>query len=801
MLRSIGPRRLGLDFCMVALLCAGLGLLVRWNAYRAISTARTHYIQSSRAEAVAVAQKVEDALLSMYANLRAIASLPAVRTIAGHDATLDPEARAAIEEIAADAGSRLPVTDIVWVPAELAADRVDPRTGAPEMPAVLVGHPSGAAPSRQSTDGRSNAALDLADFERLRQLQAHVAWLHRVMPTSPLGSTRTVPMLSGPEIVSGELNTKGAAGVRSSLVFSVPVYGPDQAFKGSVSASLRSLALRRLLPSQNYVVINPGYGYASPLSASGQDRLSAEAVMRGLPDPSLIYSDRIDLSLPDLHSNWAVWVGRPDRDFNDGAEARSARLFEIGGYAVTAALLAAGFGIVLLLRHNAELTDQARSRLEEQVAIRTAEIRHMAAHDPLTGAANRTLLSETMAEWLDELAPDTSLALMCIDLDRFKAVNDSFGHPVGDALLKAVTARIRTCIGDADLLARVGGDEFVVLHRTSGRPEASALGLAIVQALDEEFELDGVGVRVGASVGVALAPADGTDPDRLLANADLALYRAKRDGRGRCRFYEAGMVDLPPDQRCSEEGLRRAIANDELVLHYQPIVDARTEVLVGVEALVRWQHPRHGLVAPVDFIPLAEESGLILPLGDWVLRQACRDAKLMPDHVRFAVNVSAAQLRSPGFAMRTAATLAAAHVVPGRLELEITESRLLEDTDETVAVLDNLRLLGVQLALDDFGSGYSCFAHLGRFPLDRLKFDRAFMRELGENNRHAAIVRSVTSLCAELGVVTTAEGVETPAQRDLARRLGCHDLQGYLFGKPLALPDLLASLDRYARAA
>ncbi len=609
-------------------------------------------------------------------------------------------------------------------------------------------------------------------------------------------------MLSGPEIVTSEPRTDGAAGIRSSLVFSVPVYGPDQAFKGVISASMRSLALRRLLPSENYVVINPGYGYVSPLSATGQDRLSAESVARGLPDPELIYSDRIDLSLPDLHSNWAIWVGRPDRDFTDGAEAKSARLFEVGGYAVIAGLLAAGFGIVALLRRNAELTARAKSRLERQVAMRTAEIRHMAAHDPLTGAANRILLSETMTEWLDELAPDASLALMCIDLDRFKAVNDSFGHPVGDALLRSVTERIRSCLGDSDLLARVGGDEFVVLHRTGGRDEAAALGLSMVRAMEDEFELPGgIGVRVGASVGVALAPSDGTDPDILLARSDLALYRAKSDGRGRCRFFDAGLDGMPPEQRCSEHELRRAITAGELMLHYQPIFDAETLAMVGVEALVRWAHPLRGLVAPLDFIPLAEESGLIVPLGEWVLAQACRDARRLPDPVRVSVNVSAAQLRSPGLPARVAATLAAANIRPGRLELEITESRLLEDSEETLAILANLKRLGVRLALDDFGSGYSCLAHLGRFPLDRLKFDRAFMREIGTNDRSALIVRSVTTLCAELDVVTTVEGIETARQRDLAKELGCQELQGYFLGRPLALDDLLASAEGWAKAA
>ena len=770
MLTALATRRFGSEYWIVAVLCCALAAGVRLNAHHAFAAARDHYVQSSRAEAEAVAEKLEGNLLAIYANLRTVACLPTLRSLDPPDSEFGPRDRATVGQLAHSLAAAIPVSAVYVAPGNLDPERID-GTDQPAEP----------MPAQQS-----------------RQMQAQFAWLNKVVPMLAPDGALSIPMVSGPEIVTGDTSVSRRTGLesdRAGLIFSVPYYGSDNRLKGTVSAVVLSSALRKLLPPENYALLNPGYDYVSGPSRGGQERLSADFVGRGVPDPRLIYSDRIVLSLPDHHSNWAVWVGRPDADFTGGSEARAAHLFEAAGYAVIAALMVAGVFCTTLLRRNADLTALAKARLERLVAERTAEIRHMATHDPLTGAANRTLLSETMVSWLGGLGPGECLALLCIDLDRFKAVNDSYGHPAGDALLKGVTARIRDCIGPTDLLARLGGDEFVVLHRTAaGRTETGAMALAIIGAVDCDFELGAFSVRVGASVGIALAPDQGTDPDQLLAQADLALYRAKHDGRGRCRFFDAGMAGSPPEQRCSEYDLRRAIAGGELVLHYQPIVDAGTREIVGVEALVRWAHPVRGLVAPLDFIPLAEETGLIVPLGDWVVRQACEDARQLPSHVKVAVNLSAAQFRSPGLAARVAVAIGAANIAAARLELEITESRLLDDSDETLAILHGLKLIGVRLVVDDFGAGYSCLAHLGRFPLDKLKFDRAFMRDIDDGGLHAAIVKSVATLCADFGIGTTAEGIETATQAELARQQGCRELQGYFFSKPLAIAELAERL-------
>ena len=794
----IAGTRFRTGYWAVALLCGVLALGVHLNARYALDTARRHYVQSSRAEAEAVAQKLEDGLMSIYATLRTIAVLDSVRGMDPSGSNLDARSRATIKQLFDNMAIGVPAPRILIAPDALGPDRSDAAAGREAAPALVFD----VRPDPIESSGQTSAPSkpEAATPDESHQLRDQVAWLRRVMPTLDPARQSTVPLLSTPEIMTGDRTVARRTGVdadRAGLIFSVPLYGPDRALRGSVSAVMLSSALRKLMPQQNYALLNPGYRYRTAPSRAGQDRLSADAVERGVPDPTLIYSDCIVLSLPDLHSNWALWVGRPDRDFLDGSEAQSARLFERAGYVVVFGLLIIGLALMSLLRRNADLIALARARLELQVAERTAEILHMAAHDPLTGAANRTLLNETMLAWLADLRPGESLALMCIDLDRFKAVNDSFGHPAGDALLKAVTERIKGQIGGTDLVARLGGDEFAVLHRTpAGRAGVADLALSIINAIDTDFDLGAFQVRVGASVGIVLAPGNGTDPDQLVADADLALYRAKHDGRGRCRFFEPGMSGLPPEQRCSEHELRRAIEGEELVLHYQPLLDAGTQAIVGVEALVRWAHPQRGLVAPLDFIPLAEETGLIVPLGDWVVRQACRDAAQLPKSIKIAVNLSAAQFRSPGLSARVAAAIASYRLHPGRLELEITESRLLDDSAETLAILDGLKTLGVRLVLDDFGSGYSCLAHLGRFPLDKLKFDRAFMRDVDDHHRYAAIVKSVASLCAEFGIATTAEGIETPAQRDLAFRLGCIELQGYLFGRPMALADLLDRLGK-----
>src|SRR3954447_19088175 len=436
------------------------------------------------------------------------------------------------------------------------------------------------------------------------------------------------------------------------------------------------------------------------------------------------------------------------------------------------------------------ITDVTRYREAE------AHIRHMAHHDALTGLANRALFRERLGRALAAARRRGGpVAVLCLDLDRFKPVNDTLGHPVGDALLRAVAARLLACVREGDTAARLGGDEFAALEAGAGQPEAAeALARRLVEALSAPYEVLGHQVVVGASVGVALAPGDGGDPDELLKRADMALYRAKADGRGTFRSFEPGTDARLQARRLLELDLRKALAAGELELHYQPLVDLRTGAVSALEALLRWRHPARGLVPPGEFVPLAEEVGLIVPVGEWVLARACADAAGWPGGGRGAVNLSAAQFRGRELVAAVVGALAAAGLAPARLELEITETVLLRDGEATLATLRELRALGVRIAMDDFGTGYSSLGYLRSFPSDKIKIDRCFVRDLGASADCEAIVRAVTGLGGSLGIATTAEGVETEEQLERLRAEGCDEAQGFHLGRPMPAAEVAAFL-------
>jgi diguanylate cyclase (GGDEF)-like protein/PAS domain S-box-containing protein len=416
-----------------------------------------------------------------------------------------------------------------------------------------------------------------------------------------------------------------------------------------------------------------------------------------------------------------------------------------------------------------------------------AQISHMARHDALTNLPNRTLFREQLEQALHRVKRDEQVAVLCLDLDHFKDVNDSLGHPIGDELLKAVASRLRQCVREGDTVSRLGGDEFAIVQVGSElqASEVSSLAGRLVEAVGAPYEIDGHQVIVGASIGISLSPEDSSDPDQLLKNADMALYRAKADGRGIYRFFEAAMDARAQARRLLELDLRAALVRNEFEVYYQPIHNLKADQIIAFEALVRWNHPLRGTIAPLKFIPLAEETGLIVQIGDWVLRQACVDAAgWSQQDVRVAVNLSPVQFKSRNLVPSVTSALAASGLAANRLELEITESVLLQDSEATLATLHKLRDFGVRISMDDFGTGYSSLSYLRSFPFDKIKIDRSFVHELASRDDSMAIVRAVTGLGKSLGISTTAEGVETSEQLALLRLEGCTEVQGYLFSAP-----------------
>ena len=429
-------------------------------------------------------------------------------------------------------------------------------------------------------------------------------------------------------------------------------------------------------------------------------------------------------------------------------------------------------------------------------------VAYLSAHDQLTGLPNRVVLADRLDVALSAARRSgIQVAMLCIDLDNFKDVNDTRGHAAGDALLRTVSARLRACLREGDTLARVGGDEFAIIQRCADLPDAArALASRLIAAMREPVTIDGQQVFVGLSVGIAIS-APNSSADELAKQADVALYSAKASGRGRFCVFASEMNASLLSRRAMENDLRAAPEKGGLTVHYQPQIDVASGEIVGAEALMRWTRPGHGAVSPAMFIPVAEETGLIVSLGAWVLGEACREAMAWPVQWHVAVNVSPMQFRSDGFLDSIRAALAQSGLDPQRLELEITEGALLSDTEETLMTLEQLRSVGVRLALDDFGTGYASLGYLLKFRFDKVKIDRSFVRNLGVDHNAEAIVRAVIGLCDTLGMSTVAEGVENADQIRMLRAQGCHEAQGFLYWAPMSAQALHRVIEQQREVA
>jgi diguanylate cyclase (GGDEF)-like protein len=433
--------------------------------------------------------------------------------------------------------------------------------------------------------------------------------------------------------------------------------------------------------------------------------------------------------------------------------------------------------------------------------VRNAErIEYLALHDGLTDLPNRVMFRRELDRALERARCGKVQAVFCIDLDHFKFVNDTLGHPVGDELLRQVSDRMRGCLRHDDLVARLGGDEFAILRSdVSHNEDPAKLAARVVETLSAPYEIDEHTVVIGASVGIALSPSDGADADRLMKSADLALYGAKAMGRGTWRYFEKDMDEQALERRALELDLRRALASEEFELHYQPIMDIGQERVICLEALLRWHHPGRGLIAPDDIIPLAEEIGLIHQIGAWILRRACLDAADWPNGVRVAVNLSPAQFFARTLVAEVAAALDNSGLDPDRLELEVTESVLIQDMEGALNILSKLRAMGVRIAMDDFGTGYSSLTYLRKFQFDKIKVDRSFVTDLNHDKDCLAIIRAVTGLGTSLGISTCAEGVDTVEQLHLLMREGFNEAQGFYYSKARPKAEITAMVEPLAK--
>jgi diguanylate cyclase (GGDEF)-like protein/PAS domain S-box-containing protein len=432
-----------------------------------------------------------------------------------------------------------------------------------------------------------------------------------------------------------------------------------------------------------------------------------------------------------------------------------------------------------------------------------ARIAYMAHHDGLTNLPNRELYQDRLKQVLEQgQAENKRVAVLCVDLDLFKNVNDSFGHPMGDRLLRLVADRLRSQVRGNHLVARLGGDEFAIILAPDVSPnEASDFAARLIKILSAAYDFDGVEVVIGASIGIALSPGDGDTSEELMRNADMALYQAKSDGGGVHHFFEREMDRQAQKRRDMELDLRRAFANGEFEVHYQPLVDIAADRISGFESLLRWQHPEKGMISPADFIPVAEDIGLIVALGEWVLREACTEAVKWPADVKVAVNLSPVQFRSRNLVQVVISALAHSGLPATRLELEITESLFLAETEANLAILHQLRGLGVSISMDDFGTGYSSLSYLRSFPFDKIKIDRSFVKDLAQRSDCVAIVRAISGLGRSLNITTTAEGVETIDQLDWLRAEGCNEVQGFLFSAARPAAEIEALLFKFGRRA
>jgi diguanylate cyclase (GGDEF)-like protein len=785
-------------FLAIALVTLVLAGFILAEAKRRTDVAIATYVSTSAEEARVSLKQIELLFVHLYEDLRTLAALPSVRSVDRHGTSLVGDSRETFQQIYNNLANAVAVSEVYVIPRDFNPDRIDPVTGKPEEPIIMFDELIVDAASKveeKLKDSLVASAHEEIEIHEYREFAKQAKWMAEHYARRESIKGMDVPLIGSRSLITCD-NTyfmhSGRDADRMGILLSVPFYGPDGAFKGLVAAIILDRALAAALPSKNAVLRNAAYGYVMPsdTSAIAESRPFFEA---GKLDPQLLFSAAFDLGVPDPMGAWSVWTGRPNSDFQSSAEALSVRTFRQVGLSIVAtlAIVAAVIWGQFLRSRNASMKEAYD--LENKVRERTEEIARLALTDALTRLPNRTMMQEHLERMGNGPLATEGYAVLCVDLDRLKLINDTLGHRAGDAYLVAMADRMQAAVGALGTVARWGGDEFVItLEGREACEQVDAIADDIRLALSKPIQLNEHTMVPSGSIGIAQAPCDGTVGIDLLTRADRALYRVKATGRGRVMHFDLSLDDSYTDRSQLELDLRWALQKEQFVVHYQPVVDAASGRVVGFEALVRWAHPQRGLLPPGDFIPIAEETGLIIDIGEFVLRAACKAACSWPSGLGVAVNLSPVQVYQQDLPTQVAAILDGSGLAANRLELEVTERVFLSADEGIVERIGRIRSLGVRFALDDFGTGYCSIGYLHKVAFDRIKIDRSFVADLFERKSCLPIIRAVTQLASSLSMQTTAEGVESREQAEVLSAQGITNLQGYFLGEPVPEPAALA---------
>jgi diguanylate cyclase (GGDEF)-like protein len=813
---------------MIILVGAGCIAAVEWAFSVALESEKVSYQIASAEKTARVADLYEITFDEIYRDIRTIARLPSIRTMTTKSAamdrggnTLDSDDRLVIQELYNSLASNIDASELYIVPLDLDPEGSDPTGKAPREPLVtfdelIVGRVGGS-----DTDTRQSMEIEEIEIYEYRQMRAQLDWMLEHFPHASLIDQLKYPMLSSPPVVTCDNSrydpTSPDDHDREGIVFSVPIYNMTGELSGCVSTVLLSHTLGDLLPSADYALLNSQIDYVASKHQQGQwyrshTQDSARATKDVTPDDRLIYSEVIPIPTVNPSTQWSVWAGHSNKLFwnlNGVVAINNARKMSLSG--VILVILGALVAASLLQRAQRRLA-ALNDGLERAIAQRTAELQLIAETDKLTGLPNRSVLQRRLTHTLARCKRSGRYcAVLFFDFDRFKVINDSLGHDMGDALLISIAELFRKNLRSVDTPSRFGGDEFVVILDELAAPsDAYFVAEKLLQVFAEPHDLSGQRVVSTASIGVVTSEHQHASGMDMIRDADSAMYQAKALGKNRVVAFDRSMHEEAMERLQLEELLRIAIEANQFFLEFQPIVQISSGKIVAAEALIRWECPSRGLIGPAQFIPLAEDTGLIIPIGKWVIEQACtqlhdwQQRNILSTEFALSINVSKRQLLDQHFERDLLAALDQRHLPTTLLKLEVTESTVIDNRGGITSVLERIRSHGFKIMMDDFGTGHSSLSGLHLLPIDAIKIDQSFIRQSNQNRRLIAITSSIIDLAGHLNLRTIGEGIESLEHLTFLQSLGCNCGQGFFFSKPVAAPifeSLLRSPDHFQRVA